>query len=76
MFSGDRTVQAILGNFCRSQDSPRFVAGFGPLTLWNRVSYDTSSRLHMQYAVLDQAGTDGDGQVHVAIEFEIPTAPA
>ncbi len=37
----------------------------------HRVGDDAGAGLHIQRAVLDHRGADGDGQVHVAVEAEI-----
>src|SRR6185369_2977175 len=49
-----------------AQQRARLRLGLAPLELGDRVGDDPGRRLHVQLAVLDDSGADGDGDVHVA----------
>ena len=63
-----RAVETVLNLFRCAHHGTCLVFGFQPFRFWHGVGHDAGAGLHVQHAVLDDAGADGDRNIHLAAE--------
>jgi hypothetical protein len=64
-------VEAVFGEFGGAQHGAGLVLRFLPFGSRVGIGDDAGAGLHVQLAVLDDGGADGDRQIHVAVETEV-----